>query len=297
MMELSLCTISFRHQLIALPDIASWAAQAGFQAIELWGVHAFHLSDQLHLDAAWLNEEHGLRVSMLSDYLPMDGDERAALTRMRSLCRLANHWGALKVRTFAGKLASHQLSRTQHQALVGRMRRLCDVAAEHQVSLLVETHPGTYADCTPTALELMGNVDHPACGLNFDVLHLWEAGEDPAESWKVLAPYVKHLHLKNIRQRELLPVFAPHNVYAPAGSREGMVPLFAGACDYRDFFRRLPRDRFYQASLEWFGGFCKSVLKYDCWDVHQQFGDRETQIIKNPMSHNKHIGIPSRAAN
>lgn len=269
MIELSLCTISFRHQLIALPDIARWASQAGFQAIELWGVHAFNLSDQPQLNADWL-QQLGLKISMLSDYLPMDGDERAATVRMRSLCRLANHWGAKKIRTFAGKTASGDITPLQLQSMVRRLRRLSDIAADHDVHLLVETHPGTYADTTPTSAELMAQVSHPSCGINFDVLHIWEAGEDPAESWRILAPYVMHLHLKNIRQRNCLPVFAPHNVYAPAGSREGMVPLFEGACDYRDFFLRLPRDRTYAASLEWFGGFCKKVLLNDCIELHRR---------------------------
>lgn len=276
MMELSLCTISFRHQLIALPEIADWAAKTGFQAIELWGVHAFHLSDQPQLNAAWLEREFGLRTSMISDYLPMDGDERNALTRMRSLCRLANHWETAKIRTFAGKISSSEISPFQLQAMARRLRRLCDIAADHQVSLVVETHPGTYADSTTTSLELIQAVDHPSFGINFDVLHIWEAGEDPSVSWKSLAPYIKHLHLKNIRQRDYLPVFSPHNVYAPAGSREGMVPLFRGAFDYREFFNRLPRDRFYQASLEWFGGFCKSVLKNDCLEVHKQLSSAKT---------------------
>lgn len=38
-MKISLCTISFRHQLIDLKDIAFWARDTGFQGIELWGVH------------------------------------------------------------------------------------------------------------------------------------------------------------------------------------------------------------------------------------------------------------------
>ncbi|MCT7654813.1 hypothetical protein MBH78_08675 [Oceanimonas sp. NS1] len=46
---------------------------------------------------------------------------------------------------------------------------------------------------------------------------------------------VDYFHLKNVSERARLGVFAPGNVYAAAGCRQGMVPLFEGCVDYRDF--------------------------------------------------------------
>jgi len=260
--ELAVCTISFRHHLISLPDIALWASQNGFHALELWGIHALNLSDQPQFNAQWL-AAFNLRVVMISDYLPMDGDERVALQKMRTLCRLAKRWGAGKIRTFAGKTSSAATDTASRANLVRRLRRFSDLAAEHGLELLVETHPNTYADNTAATHELLNQAQHPALKINFDVLHIWEAGDDPVESWRSLAPHISHLHFKNIRHRNHLSVFAPHNVYAAAGNREGMVPLFEGACDYARFIRELPGDRWHSASLEWFGGFVKKVLKND----------------------------------
>lgn len=262
MMELSVCTISFRHHLISLPEIAQWAAQNQFQALELWGVHALNLSDQPQFNARWL-AAFDLRTSMISDYLPMDGDERIALNKMRTLCRLANRWQAGKIRTFAGKQSATAVDAPALAGMVRRLRRFCDLAADHGLQLLVETHPNTYADSTATTLDLLQRVQHPALKVNFDVLHIWEAGEDPASAWQALAPAVAHLHLKNIRHRQNLTVFSPDNVYSAAGTRAGMVPLFEGACDYTEFLTRLPQNISHSASLEWFGGFVKRVLKND----------------------------------
>ena len=39
-MKVSLCTITFRHHLLSIEDIANWARCNGFQGIELWGAHA-----------------------------------------------------------------------------------------------------------------------------------------------------------------------------------------------------------------------------------------------------------------
>jgi 3-dehydroshikimate dehydratase len=262
MIELALCTISFRHHLISLPDIASWASHNGFQALELWGIHALNLSDQPQFNAQWL-AAFNLRVVMISDYLPMEGDERLALQKMRTLCRLAKRWGAAKIRTFAGKTASAATDAAALANLVRRLRRYSGLAAEQGLELLVETHPNTYADNTVATHKLLDQVQHSALKVNFDVLHIWEAGEDPVASWHSLAPHISHLHLKNIRHKRHLTVFAPHNVYAAAGSREGMVPLFEGACDYARFIQQLPGEIWHSASLEWFGGFVKKVVKND----------------------------------
>ena len=37
-MKYSLCTISFRHQLISFTDIVQFAYENGFEGIELWGL-------------------------------------------------------------------------------------------------------------------------------------------------------------------------------------------------------------------------------------------------------------------
>jgi 3-dehydroshikimate dehydratase len=55
-------------------------------------------------------------------------------------------------------------------------------------------------------------------------------------------------------------VFEPNNVYAAAGSRIGMVPLFEGIVNYDEIIREVKgTDHF--ASLEWFGHNAKDILK------------------------------------
>src|SRR5690606_35406111 len=94
--------------------------------------------------------------------------------------------------------------------------------------------------------------------------HLWESGDDPIAALDDLRPMIGHFHLKNISARELLDVFAPPNVYAAAGRREGMVPLFDGVYDYRNFFAHIFNEPNLDASLEWFGSDVKQVLTQDC---------------------------------
>ncbi len=261
-MKVSLCTISFRHHLISIEDLAPWASAHRFEGIELWSIHAANLRSRPEYGERWLRR-FGLHVSMLSDYLPLDGNAEELRRKLDASCALARHWGAMKLRTFAGTTASAATSRTERGAVVARLRAACELVHSHGLRLLVETHPGTLADTAASTARLIAEVAHPALRINFDVLHVWEAGDDPSAVIAELRPHVGHLHLKNVSSRELLDVFAPANVYSASGSRNGMVPLFEGAFDYRTFLARWALDPELEASLEWFGGDVERTLGHD----------------------------------
>lgn len=269
-MHLSLCTISFRHHLTSIEQIANWAQQQQFEGIELWGIHALNLADQPQLNAQWL-ETFGLSVSMISDYLPLQGSLQQAYQKVDDLCLLAQRWGSRKLRTFAGQKASEAINNEERQRWTERLHLLAERSHQHGIRLLIETHPQTLADSTTATLRLLKEVDHPALAVNFDVLHLWEAGENPQESFIKLLPYVEHMHLKNILSSQQLTVFAPANVYSPAGDRNGMVSLFDGAMDYRSFLQTLSGSFKIEASLEWFGPSVHTVLQHDSQQIQHFF--------------------------
>ncbi|MBP3952666.1 sugar phosphate isomerase/epimerase family protein [Bacillus suaedae] len=269
-MNLSLCTISFRHHLYSIDQLAHWAATQHFQAIELWGVHAKNLSDQSHYNASWL-ESYGLKTSMLSDYLPLDSSIPDMMRETRKLSTLAKHWGTSKIRTFVGRKASVKTSKEERAILVERIKMICEYVESQGQSILVETHPNTLTDTLASTLQLISETNHPALRVNFDVLHIWESGVDPIEAVKQLQPHVSHFHFKNISSREHLHVFAPDNVYAAAGSRKGMVPLFEGAVNFREFLLEVFPMMKVEASLEWFGPSVKEVLAKDGEEVRKMY--------------------------
>ena len=272
-MNLSICTISFRHQLISIEQLLGWAQSNHFQAIELWGIHANNLADQGPYDKDWL-KGFGLYTSMISDYLPLQGPEPQLYYKVQRLSRLCKLWGTGKLRTFAGDQASDQTSAAQRRTMVLRLRSICEWVAQHGISLIVEIHPNTLADTVESTLQLIDEVAHASLRINFDVLHVWESGANTLEALDKLAPYIQHFHLKNIASKDMLDVFSPANVYAAAGSREGMVPLFEGAVDFREFLEYV-MDRHastladMDASLEWFGHHAQKTLRHDRYLIQQ----------------------------
>lgn len=273
-MRVSLCTISFRHHLLSIGEIARFARGSGFDGIELWGVHARNLGPGDH--GEWL-AAYGLRVPMLSDYLPLDAPSEVLSDRIAALRRLAQQWRATRLRTFAGTKGSAATAPEERSQIASRLRMAAGHLSDHGMRLLVETHPNTLADTTASLLRLIEEVDHPALKVNFDTLHVWEGGDDPLAAHDRLAEHIDYYHLKNVRDRSDLSVFEPANVYAAAGRRDGMTGLFEGTLDYRSFLDTLHPDA--EASLEWFGDACCSVLPADLLELRSVTAERRNALV------------------
>jgi 3-dehydroshikimate dehydratase len=279
-----MCTISFRHQLISIDQLAKWARMNNFQGIELWGIHAKNLADQPQYNKDWLADQ-GLRATMISDYLPLHFSAHHLFQDAQKLIRLCNHWGCQKVRTFAGDKASSETTGEKRKKLFLSLQRICDWLADFDLNLIIETHPNTFADSLPSTELLLAEVSRNNLKINFDVLHVWESKADVTTALERLAPHIQHFHLKNIQSKDQLSVFAPGNVYAAAGTRDGMVPLFDGVVDYSIFFDNLfsrPELNIasIDASLEWFGHQSQSVLQHDrnlIQQLEQQHSNRLSQ--------------------
>lgn len=275
-MNISLCTITFRHHLISLEQIADWASRNGFQGIEIWGAHTRHIPYANGYDARWL-AGFGLHVPMVSDYLPLHQPDDLQSKTAAALDQ-ARRWGTFNIRTFAGPAASADTPEPERATITQALRFACERVADQGRYLLIETHPGTLADTLASTVRLLDEVDHPALAVNFDALHVWEGGDDPCTAWRVLRPWIRNYHFKNIAARSALPVFAPNNIYDAAGSRDGIVPLFEGEMDYGPLLRDLAEEADAPISLEWFGGDVFNTLKRDCAALHKMLGTNETSL-------------------
>lgn len=288
-MDISLCTITFRHHLIGLEQIADWARGAGFQGIEIWGAHARNLSEDDGQDADWL-AQYGLHVPMISDYLPLDRPDMM-VKKIDAALHHAARWKTSKIRTFAGNTDSAATDRDQRNRITGALREACRKVADHGCRLLIETHPGTLADTLASTSQLIEQVDHPALGINFDALHVWEGGDDPVVAQHILEPWIGNYHFKNIAHRTLLPVFAPANIYDAAGSREGIVPLFKGEMAYHPLIATMASSPNCGISLEWFGGDVFNTLETDLGAMRACLEAVSAQPPSSITSHPHHVPL------
>ncbi|WP_239617718.1 sugar phosphate isomerase/epimerase family protein [Cohnella mopanensis] len=257
-MKYSLCSISFRHELVSFHDLVRFAREQEFAGIELWGIHARAVLRRCEHEVPSLldrMEADGVRISMISDYIDLySEDDQVALKRGRELFALAKTFRTRKVRIFAGNRPSAMAdSETWTQCII-RLRELARMASEHDSYLVIETHPDTLADTLSSTLRLLRETNHAHLRVNLDFLHAWEWGSDPIDAYRELKSWTVNYHLKNISGRNRLDVFAPNNVYSPSGDRIGLTALSDGVVDYSAIIEQLVRDDSpYTASIEWFG--------------------------------------------
>ena len=215
-----------------LTDACDRIAAAGYRAIEVLAdaPHAYPLHFSEH-EARRLKERLdslGLRCAAVNANTAMGYFEPfpAALTFepslissnevhredrvtiIRQAITLANRLGAPVVTITGGRTADLEaLGLPVDPPAVLRARlldgleevvRLADLGG---VDLALEAEPGQFIETVADTKALLDDVDHPRLGANLDIGHARCAGDDPARSVHVLAKYLMHLHLEDIKGR------------------------------------------------------------------------------------------------
>ena len=88
------------------------------------------------------------------------------------------------------------------RATIERLRAMARGAEVAGITLAVKPHVGAAIYSTATALRAAREVDSPAYGINWDPSHLYRNHEDLLQSVQTLAPYLRHVHVRDCLSRE-----------------------------------------------------------------------------------------------
>ena len=200
-----------------LDRIASWAAENGFEALEVaaWprlGNRPFTAShiDVENFDAdkvRTLFDRHGLALTSLAFYdnnLHPDPDERAAINKHVLACiDAAAELGVPTVGTFVGRDPTKPVAENLREA-EKVFARLVDRAGERGVKIVIENcvmegwHPDGYPGNLAYSPELWEWMFGLGLYLNFDPSHLVWMGIDPVEALRPYVDRVAHAQAKDI---------------------------------------------------------------------------------------------------
>lgn len=149
----------------------------------------------------------GLRPVCLASYVRLAGDG-AQVALLEAVLRRAAWAGAPYVRVFCG--GSGPLA-AQRERAVRTLAAAVPAAERAGVGILLETHDSFLTgELVASTLE---GVSSPAAGAVWDVVNPWRAGEATERTAASLAPWVRHVQLKDVAAPDdLRPVLPGHGV-------------------------------------------------------------------------------------
>jgi len=178
---------------VPLEDLAPLARAAGFEALSM-------RASALPVDAAParmqevrnLLDREGLAVSMVTGNVALasnSGDAPSNLWDITPHLDLAERLGAELVRVML-----------QSPDDIPHARRAADAAAERDMNLVQQTHWGTLCETIEQALDLVGKIDRPNFGINFEPANLLACGSDHGvDALTRLAPHLANFYFQNVR--------------------------------------------------------------------------------------------------
>jgi sugar phosphate isomerase/epimerase len=188
-------------------QVLEQAATLGYVAIELRGIEGeMDLTKRPELTGTRLAQSLkdldalGLRVSDLGASARMhEADPKVRAAQMdegKRFIDLAHQMNVPYVRVFPDKIAAGEPKAAAVARIVDGLRTLGEYGKTGNVTVIMESH-GDVTD-SPTLLEIVKGANMPNVALLWDAHHTCVAGkEEPAATYKVIGPYVRHTHLKD----------------------------------------------------------------------------------------------------
>lgn len=195
-----------------VPDVLRLAVTHGYHGVELRAhpeepVHpGLGLTERADVAAAF--KDAGVDVLGLAGYarVAAPGDDEPVLDEIRALLALARDLGAPYVRVFPGGLPGGspddgtEPSQEQRDEADATAARRLGTAAEHAadvgVRILLETHDSHRTGAA--AARVLGPVGHRNAGALWDLMHTWLGGEQVADTFATLSPFLGYIQVKDI---------------------------------------------------------------------------------------------------
>ncbi len=192
---------------LTLLEAFDFCRDLGLDGLEIRCAKDGHLDPETVTDAelarlARSAAEAGIAIACLTPYYKDYSSPAATAQTLDGLhltCRAAKLLGCRLVRATGG-LWPHpgEYDEIWNLTVLG-LRQASDLAADFGVSLALENHAGTLTQTARDTVAMVRQVARPNFGLLMD--HYWvvAAGEeDPLTAARLQAPYVLHVHCKNL---------------------------------------------------------------------------------------------------
>ena len=165
-----------------------------------WGVNcsafsAHHIADIQSLCAA-----HGVQVACMGSPIgksPINEPIAIESERLKTIGATAHALGTRNIRLFSFYPRAHDAAALQQS--IERLGILTDIAAAHDLQLLLENEKGVVGDLPERCLALMQGVDSPHFRFIWDPANFVQCGAARQVDawWDALHPYIGYIHIKD----------------------------------------------------------------------------------------------------
>lgn len=187
-----LVSITFRQ--LKPDEIIDLVRKTGLSSIE-WGgdIHVPHGEAALAREVRKQTADAGITVAAYGSYYRVGTSEEEGLS-FGSVLSSAIELGAPTIRVWAGRAGSADTDPAARMRVVEETRRIAEAAFGAGVTISFEYHPNTLTDTNESAVQLLGEVDHP------NVFTLWqppvgESVETCLAGIEAILPALGNLHV------------------------------------------------------------------------------------------------------
>ncbi len=190
----------------------------GIAYLEIRGVDGENISDITNEKAKEVHkqlENAGLAVwSLGSPYgkIGINDDFASHLDKFKHGLELADILGAKNIRMFSFYVSSGDKEKYKDK-VIERLEQFILAAKGSGITLCHENEKGIYGDMAGCCEEI--HKTFPQLKAVFDPANFIQCGQDTVEAWKMLAPYVEYMHIKDA---------TADGSVVPAGKGTGNIP-------------------------------------------------------------------------
>ena len=255
--------MSFSCPELSLQDMLNTAEKYGYDGVEpridSGHAHGIERATDAQTRASLKSEAQKSKVALCClatscKYAdPTNVEEQVAIT-LESI-DLAADLGVPAIRVFGGKIPEVVDREKATALLTDAMKTVANRAQERNVTVCMETHDDW---CDPNHLaEVMRRVAHPSIAINWDIMHpVRTAGFSIEDSFKILKPWIRHVHFHDGTQRD---------------SKLQLTPIGEGDIDHKAAVKL-------RTEMQYDGFLSGEWIRWQPYDIHLP---REIQAVKS----------------
>lgn len=147
-------------------------------------------------------EQFGVKVSSIGSPIGKVGVEDEAgfavqLEQLERLCKICNLLDCRYIRMFSFFIPQGKDPEAYRDVVIEKLRKFAAIAEKYDVILLHENEKDIYGDTGARCKVIFDALASTHFRAAFDFANFVQCGEDTAECWELLRPYIEYIHIKD----------------------------------------------------------------------------------------------------